>query len=110
MPRIDWERRRHTVAMVTAIADELLKIRKCYTFLISISTEENRMNQTVKLMPVLAHLKRTNRTFCRNEIVDKFDVIVVGGGHAGTEACTAAARMGCKTLLITHKFDTIGIL
>lgn len=37
-----------------------------------------------------------------------YDVIVVGGGHAGTEAATAAARMGCKTLLLTHKLETIG--
>jgi tRNA uridine 5-carboxymethylaminomethyl modification enzyme len=37
-----------------------------------------------------------------------FDVIVVGGGHAGTEACLAAARMGCRTLLITHSIDTLG--
>jgi tRNA uridine 5-carboxymethylaminomethyl modification enzyme len=39
---------------------------------------------------------------------DTYDVIVVGGGHAGTEACLAAARMGCKTLLITHNVDTLG--
>lgn len=37
-----------------------------------------------------------------------FDVIVVGGGHAGCEACAASARMGAKTALITHKIDTIG--
>lgn len=37
-----------------------------------------------------------------------YDVIVIGGGHAGTEACAAAARMGARTLLITHKFETIG--
>ncbi|MDR1693728.1 MAG: tRNA uridine-5-carboxymethylaminomethyl(34) synthesis enzyme MnmG [Lactobacillaceae bacterium] len=37
-----------------------------------------------------------------------FDVIVVGGGHAGAEACAAAARMGADTVLITHKIDTIG--
>jgi tRNA uridine 5-carboxymethylaminomethyl modification enzyme len=39
---------------------------------------------------------------------DSFDVIVIGGGHAGTEACLAAARMGCRTLLLTHSIDTLG--
>lgn len=37
-----------------------------------------------------------------------FDVVVVGGGHAGCEACAAAARLGAKTALITHKISTIG--
>ncbi|WVN41797.1 tRNA uridine-5-carboxymethylaminomethyl(34) synthesis enzyme MnmG [beta proteobacterium MWH-UniP1] len=37
-----------------------------------------------------------------------FDVIVVGGGHAGTEAALASARMGCQTLLLTHSLETLG--
>jgi len=41
---------------------------------------------------------------------DTFDVIVIGGGHAGCEAATAAARMGAKTALVTHRFTTIGAM
>jgi tRNA uridine 5-carboxymethylaminomethyl modification enzyme len=41
---------------------------------------------------------------------DKFDVIVIGGGHAGCEAAAAAARMGAQTALVTHQFATIGAM
>lgn len=40
----------------------------------------------------------------------KYDVIVIGGGHAGTEAASASARLGAKTALVTHKRDTIGVM
>lgn len=41
---------------------------------------------------------------------DKFDVIVIGGGHAGCEAAAVAARMGARTALVTHRFATIGAM
>src|ERR1700724_2095049 len=40
----------------------------------------------------------------------RFDVIVIGGGHAGCEAASAAARMGARTALLTHRFSTIGAM
>jgi len=40
----------------------------------------------------------------------KFDVVVIGGGHAGCEAAAAAARLGAKTVLVTHKRETIGVM
>lgn len=39
-----------------------------------------------------------------------YDVIVIGGGHAGCEAASASARLGARTVLITHKMDTIGVM
>src|SRR3954451_24903015 len=53
-----------------------------------------------------------SRAFSRavNSIRDSFDVIVIGGGHAGCEAATAAARMGASTALVTHRFGTLGAM
>ena len=51
-------------------------------------------------------IRRLTSSSCQRE--GEWDVLVVGGGHAGTEAATAVARMGLRSLLITHKRSTIG--
>src|ERR1044072_8294565 len=65
---------------------------------------------------LLFHVKRRSARFHVERRVKfaarmstrEFDVIVIGGGHAGTEAALAAARLGCKTLLLTHSIETLG--
>ena len=52
---------------------------------------------------------KTNMEICLN-LITPFDVIIVGGGHAGTEAACASARLGARTALITHNLDTLGIM
>lgn len=46
----------------------------------------------------------------QNTPMNKFDVIIIGGGHAGVEAAAAAARIGARVLLLTHKIETIGVM
>lgn len=48
----------------------------------------------------------SNKHYC--DCSRQYDVIVVGGGHAGTEACSAASRMGASTLLVTHEKSSVG--
>ena len=63
-----------------------------------------------KYAPMLHPGKASPGSGIRSEHDGKtgYDVIVVGGGHAGTEAASAAARMGADTILVTHKKSTIG--
>ena len=57
-----------------------------------------------------AFISGSPQTYTGANISTTYEVVVVGGGHAGCEAAAAAARVGAKTLLLTHKISTIGKL
>ena len=85
----------------------LRKLRYDTSFMLKNKSFFKKINQTfdIKL--------KTLATFSSQNIYTEndhpyYDVIVIGGGHAGCEAAHAASRMNAKTLLLTHKFETIG--
>ncbi|KAI9280800.1 glucose inhibited division protein A-domain-containing protein [Sporodiniella umbellata] len=68
----------------------------------------HRQIRSVRHVKKYASLFHTHSTQRQANTLKDYDVIVIGGGHAGTEACTAAARTGARTLLLTQNIDTIG--
>lgn len=61
-----------------------------------------------RLLSISIRSSASKKHYCHCS--QQYDVIVVGGGHAGSEACSAAARMGASTLLVTHKKSSVGKL
>lgn len=84
-------------------------MEKNRTYLLAIFCAEGFIQEAE--VPILAAFLSdpfSTGTRCVVDFPSRFDVIVIGGGHAGTEAALAAARMGVKTLLLTHNVETLG--
>ena len=63
---------------------------------------------TIQMFASRPALKGFKKTRFYSSCVLKYDTIVIGGGHAGCEAAHAASRMNARTLLLTHKIESIG--
>ena len=77
----------------------------------AVSRETIGSSLGISSFPVLRLRDRSRGMISRaNSKAVSFDVIVIGGGHAGCETASAAARMGAKTALVTHRFETVGAM